>query len=168
MTTTTSPLPAGRFATYYLIPVIPGDGGSESVLFYEVLTKPGEHETYWRRVSEKSLNSRSKAQGRQSEFVCLVQPLPDDLPGELRKKLHIDPSVTLFAGVAKTLDADYLLPNLYSATKVDGRFTMVLTVVERTVRGLILVFVKDVPGEIVPRFQLIASTDPQITNSTDG
>lgn len=162
--TTENPLHKWPFATYYVVPVNPDDGKSESVCYYQ--QKKGED--FWTKVDAKSLNSCSAAQDCRSELVCLVQASAEDVAANIEEPLNFDPRVTLFAGVAKTLTGDYLLPNTYLATEVCGRPSMVLTVFNNAPRALILVFVKKPDSsEIVQQLQLIASTDPQIINSTN-
>jgi hypothetical protein len=78
------------------------------------------------------------------------------------KKTELDLTVTLYAAVAKTLkeSGNDDLGHSYSPD-ADGNMT--IPVKADSVRGLILVFTK---GPAESPTQLIASTDPEIKNST--
>jgi hypothetical protein len=139
-----------RMATYYVVPIVPGSGGTtENCFYYEKIATKDGHE--WVKVPAKELNSKNGRQDRSSDLVQEINP-----PGTY------DPSVTLFAGVAKTFDADRHLTNLFLAGVHQGRPIMVIPVADQTRRGVILVFAKE-SGNVIT--ELIASTDPEIKNS---
>jgi len=150
-----------RMATYYVVPIVPGSGGTtENCFYYEkIATKDGRHE--WVKVPAKELNSKNGRQDRSSDFVRFLQASSSEVQ-EINPPGTYDPSVTLFAGVAKTFDADRHLTNLFLAGVHHDRPIMVIPVADQTRRGVILVFAKE-SGNVIT--ELIASTDPEIKNS---
>ncbi|WP_343622338.1 hypothetical protein [Roseateles puraquae] len=132
---------------------------------YQVIPylKTGHHLqcTYLNRrgdpVDRDNLNSRG--QGCNTDFVCLqsmagvvpaVEP-PDGRPLD---------GIRLLAAVVKTLYENTSLPNVIPA---DSHQRVVLPVLPGTRRGVILVYERIVDGQVVG---LVASTDPEIKNST--
>lgn len=151
-------------ATYYIVPVITQDGGTETVRYFQEV----KGKDFWTEVDAKNLNSVSEAQDYRSDFVCLVQPSEEEITAHIPNPPPVDYRVTLFSGVAKTLNGETLLPNMYAATLVGGRPSIVLSVFPGKVRGLILVFIKKPDSSDSSKLpELIATSDPQIINSTN-
>lgn len=161
----TEPVPAtesasDKIATYYVIPVVPGEGSTENVLYYEELSKADK----WKDVSPKNLNA--KGQGHNADKIRLLQPTTATIIARTGLPVEIlDQTANLYAGVARTLAVSEELPGVYPLG-TDGALTIPVTV--GTVRGLILVFTQAPASGVLPRpvTQLIASTDPEIKNST--
>lgn len=160
---TTTPPVIDEIATYFVVPIIPFDNGTENVLYYQPVPKDGKN---WSRVLSKDLNARG--QNRNANKILLFQPSVDeikantDIPADM-----LDNNVTLYAGVAKTFKVTDGFESVYPL-RSDG--TLIIPVTAHTVRGLILVFTKSSGTGKTPRAvtQLIASPDPEITNSTGG
>ncbi|RQP21909.1 hypothetical protein [Piscinibacter terrae] len=157
-------------ALYFAVPVIRDDNGAEDVFYYAPTGRgPDRWKTRWTRVDPPVLNSKS--QDATGDLLMLVQPSEKEIRQFAPDHPQLDPSVTLFAGVAKTLGSDNLLPNFYMAQQFNNLPAVVVSVVEQTRRGLILTFVRrDILSNMVPPpiVGLMASTDPEIKNSTDG
>lgn len=116
----------------------------------------------WAGLPVDSDNLQSCAQGYDSAFICLQQATLKELhairPIELAEFEPVD-DVRLFAAVAKTRDQSDQLSTLFDAVEKDGRWTLVLPVFSGSSRSVILVFADSVG-------RLIASSDPEIKNST--
>jgi hypothetical protein len=157
----TEPVPAtvspqDKIATYYVIPVAPGEGSTQNLVYYEAVSGAPK----WQKVSSKNLNAIG--QGKSASMIRLVQATAKqiseytDLPSDI-----LDPTANLYAGVARTLAQTDGLQSVYSLN-TDG--ALVIPVLADTTRGLILLFTKSLgPGTAIT--QLIPSTDPQIKNS---
>lgn len=152
------PVPAtNKIATYFVVPVVPDEGGIEEVRYYAARPDAGK----WKPISSRNLNARG--QGCSADCIRLHQPSREQILQHTG--LHpdkLDPCATLYAGVARTLATDVeLLPGTYGLE--DGFMT--IPVRPDSTRGLILVFSKTVPGEFPHRVvKLIATTDPEIKN----
>ena len=150
-----------KIATYYVVPVIPGEGSTETVLYYEESPTSDN----WRLVSPKDLNA--KHQGGNENKIKLLQPTPEriekfaGLPSGI-----LDETARLYAGVARAFAMYDDQGSVYPLC--DGALTIPVT--SNTVRGLILIFTKGPASGTSPYpvTQLIASTDPEIKNSTGG
>jgi hypothetical protein len=158
--------PRPKMAHYYVIPVtMLSPGGTQGVEYFQA-----NGGSAWERVPSNKLDSGS--QSCRGDLVKLTQPSEYEIEKHAPDMLmRLDRSVTLFAGVAKTLSGDEMLPAFYSATMIDNRPVMVISVMKRTVRGVILIFTRmdDAKGTLaVPIMDLVASSDPEIKNSTDG
>jgi hypothetical protein len=145
-----------KIASYYVIPVAPGEGSTQNLVYYEAF--PGALK--WNKVSSKKLNARG--QGKNASMIKLAQATAEqialctDLPRDI-----LDPTANLYAGVARTLEENDELPSVYSLT-TDGY--LIIPVLADTKRGLILLFTKSQgPGSAITG--IIASTDPEIQNS---
>lgn len=161
----TEPVPttmsvSDKIATYYVVPVIPNDGSTENVMYYEEVSETEK----WKKVSSKDLNARG--QHRNAGKIKLLQPTTDtiitrtDLPFDM-----LDQTAHLYAGVARTLVVSDDLESVYP---LGHDQSLTIPVTADTARGLILVFTK-APAVGMPPYpitQLIASTDPEIKNST--
>jgi hypothetical protein len=163
--TTTAPVPttmstSDKIATYFVVPVIPDDGSTESILYFEEVAGTEK----WGRVSSKNLNARG--QGRNAGKIVLLQPAPEIITGHTDLPTDkLDTTVTLYAGVAQTLIISDDLDSVYPLSP-DG--TLTIPVTAHTTRGLILVFSKASSLPPYAIMQLIGSTDPEIKNSTGG
>ena len=162
-----APTPAQKkIATFYVVPVVPDSIDTETVLYYQ----DGQHdEPLWVPANPKDLNARD--QRCSANKVRLVQPSqPDTRRGTGLPLSKLDATVRLYAGVAKTLDAWDDLKSVY-ALETDG--SLIIDVAADSTRGLILVFTQTQTAVIggtppYPVARLIASTDPEIKNSTGG
>jgi len=159
----TSESVSDEIATYFVVPIIPFDNGTQNVLYYEPVSKV---EKKWRKVSSKDLNARG--QDRNANKILLLQPSVDMIVEhtDLGKDI-LDATVHLYAGVAKTFAVTDEFESVYP---LSSDRTLIIPVAPETVRGLILVFTKasgtgKKPDAIT---QLIASPDPEIKNSTGG
>jgi hypothetical protein len=148
-------------ATYLVVPVIPQQTTSESVLYFHAVQGSNE----WIPVSPKDLNAKVK--NHNANKIRLKQPSDDEVKAHANLfPDYFDEAAQLYAGVAKTLGQDDGLKSMFTPGD-DG--VMTIPVNPGTTRGLILVFTKasdpDHPQLVT---QLIASTDPEIKNSTGG
>jgi hypothetical protein len=148
----------GSAPIFFVVPVIPDDGSVENVFYY---AQAGSDE-YWEKISPKDLDARRD--GGDANGVMLFQP---DIEAILQHTHltgdRLDRSVTLYAGVARTLSVS--TDPLPSACLFDANRFMVIPVVPHTTRGVILVFSKQSTGKSpTPVFELIATTDPEIKN----
>jgi len=152
-----------KIATYFVVPIVPETGTSENVWYYEEVSETEK----WKKVSSKNLNARG--QNRDAGKIMLLQPSTDTIRERTGLPLDkLDQTVALYAGVARTLTVSQdPLESVYPLA-ADG--TLTIPVIAHTVRGLILVFSKWAgPGmPPYPITQLIASTDPEIKNTTGG
>jgi hypothetical protein len=154
---------------YFAVPVLRADNGAEDVHYYAP-TGPDRWKCKWRKLDHPPVLN-SKSQKFFGDLIMVVQPTEKQVHDYAPDKPMLDPTVTLFAGVAKTLGSDNLLPNFYMAQKVNDLPALAVSVVDKTRRGLILNFVRrDITSNMVPApvVGLMASTDPEIKNSTDG
>jgi hypothetical protein len=101
------------------------------------------------------------AQGFKVDFLC-IRPVQADLPTALRRDADAVDSLVLFAAVAKTLNGSGTMQNMVLADEFQR---IVLPVMPGTRRGVILVFKRMAADGACG---LIASTDPEIKNSTFG
>lgn len=157
--------PHGKMAQYYVIPVtMAGHSSAQGVEYFEE-RKKGE----WTSVSSDALDSAG--QTCRGDLVKLIQPSEYDIERHAPDMLsRLDRSVTLFAAVARTFRGDEILPNFYAATVIDNVPVMVISVMKGAPRGVILIFTRrdDANGTLaIPIMDLVASTDPEIKNSTD-
>ncbi|MEV4782031.1 hypothetical protein [Burkholderia sp. LMU1-1-1.1] len=155
-----------KIATFYVVPVVPNPTDTETVLYYQ----DGQHnEPLWVPANPKDLNAR--AQRCDANKVKLIQLSQQETRrGTGLPPAKLDATVRLYAGVAKTLDAWDELKSVYAA-ETDG--SLIIDVAANSTRGLILVFTQTqtaVNGGTPPYpvARLIASTDPEIKNSTGG
>lgn len=138
-------------ATYYVVPFkTPKDAGYQ---------RCGYFTSEWMGITSNALNSR--ATGFDTDFVRLVQPTLKEMLDHGVDVSQVDADAKLFAGVAKTLGQNLALPNLFGV--IDGQ--LILPVADRTQRGLVLIFTHAVDGSVT---RLVASTDPEIKNGSDG
>jgi hypothetical protein len=118
-------------------------------------------------VDRKNLNARR--QNCHADKVKLIQPSPEEiLEHTTLPASKLDGATTMYAGVAKTLmEPDDSLESVYKLCS-DG--SLVIPVRKETVRGLILVFtqIRLTGSAESPTTGLIASTDPEIKNTTTG
>lgn len=136
--------------TYYVIPLTDNTNASPAVDYY------AEDGKKWIPVKDKVLDSSPDTV--RTDFVRLVQPSFRQMQDHGIDTDAVDGSLTLFAGVAKTLQGDFGVPNLFQVS--DG--ALVVPVARHTSRGLILIFAKhDEAGATV---DLVASSDPVIKN----
>jgi hypothetical protein len=148
----------GSAPVFFVVPVIPDDGSVERVLYYAQADGAQE----WEKISPKELNT--KHGGSDADSVMLYQPDVDTILQHTHLTVdRLDRSVTLYAGVARTLSvSDDILP---SACQFDGNRFMLVPVAPHTTRGVILVFSKRAAGKSsAPVVELIATTDPEIKN----
>jgi len=101
------------------------------------------------------------AQGFKVDFLC-IRPVQGNLPTALRRDAEVVENLVLFAAVAKTLDGGGGLQNMVLA---DESQRIVLPCLPGTRRGVILIF-KQVSADGATG--LVASSDPEIKNSTFG
>ena len=148
----------GSAPVFFVVPVIPDDGSVENVFYYAQTV--GEH--YWEKMSAKDLDARHG--GGDANGVMLFQPDIETILQHTHLTLdRLDRSVTLYAGVARTLSVSE--DPLPSACQFDGNRFMLIPVAPHTTRGVILVFSKQSTGKSpTPVFELIATTDPEIKN----
>jgi hypothetical protein len=137
-------------ATYLVVPVIPQQTTSESVLYFHAVQGSNE----WVPVSPKDLNAKVK--NHNANKIRLKQPSDDEV------KAHANLFPDYFDDAAQ-------LDGLKSMFTPGDDGVMTIPVNPGTTRGLILLFTKasdpDHPQLVT---QLIASTDPEIKNSTGG
>jgi len=148
----------GSAPVFFVVPVIPDDGSVERVLYYAQADGAQE----WEKISPKELNT--KHGGSDADSVMLYQPDVDTILQHTRLTVdRLDRTVTLYAGVARTLSvSEDILP---SACQFDGNRFMLVPVAPHTTRGVILVFSKrDAGKSSAPVVELIATTDPEIKN----
>lgn len=154
-------LVSDKIATYYVVPVIPGESSTESVLYYEDSPSPEK----WQPVAANKLNARG--QNRNAGMIKLIQLPVSTIAARTGLPLNvIDQTVTLYAGVARTFAISDELGGAYSL--IDG--ALIIPVLADTKRGLILVFTQTTGSGKVPTpvIRLIGSTDPEIKNSVGG
>ena len=144
------PAPTCSVSTYSVVPYRDSNG----ILHCLYLDNTGKS------VPPDQLNCA--AQGGTVDFLCL-QPLPTPVPANIRAAAAAVEGVTLFAAVAKTISDDDGLPNTYLA---DAQQRLVLPVMPNTRRATILIFSLSSAASGVTG--LVATTDPEIKNSTDG
>jgi len=145
------PIPPSLMSTYYVIP-IKGDDPKR-------LQRCDYYDYKWKRLDKPVLDSCTD--DYKTDFVQVVQPSVEQLHARDIDVSFVDEELTLFAAVAKTLQASVLMPNLLSAS---GN-AVVIPVVDDTRRGLILVFARSTAGIVT---DLVATSDPEIKNSTNG
>lgn len=158
---TATELVSDKIATYYVIPVVPGESSTESILYYEESSKTED----WKPVDANKLNARG--QNRNAGMIKLIQPPAATITARTKLPLNIlDQTVTLYAAVARTLAVTDELGAAYSL--IDG--ALIIPVLAETKRGLILVFTQTAGSGKVPTpvTKLIGSTDPEIKNSIGG
>jgi hypothetical protein len=151
-----------KIATYFVVPVIPGEGSTESVLYYEEVSP----EQLWQKVDANKLNARG--QNRNAGMIKLTQPSPEIITKRSGLPAGIlDTTVTLYAGVARTLGVGEELGGAYS---VGAAGALIIPVLADTKRALILVFTQKAGTGKEPTAvtRLIGSTDPEIKNSVGG
>lgn len=146
-----------RTAVYYVVPIMPDTGQTESVLYGFIAAGK------WIDVQPDDLCSRRAGCTANQVTLQQLSGMPaSDITGMKFDAGQIDGSVQLFAGVARTLEVaiDPIPTTMYSAQ--GGLLT--IPVEPGTTRGLILVFTKTPePGMPADRItQLIATTDPEI------
>jgi len=154
-------LVSDKIATYYVVPVIPGESSTESVLYYEDSPSPEK----WQPVAPDKLNARG--QNRNAGMIKLLQPPTDTIIARTGLPSNVlDLTVRLYAGVARTLAVTDELGGAYGL--IDG--SLIIPVLADTKRGLILVFTQTAgSGKLpTPVTRLIGSTDPEIKNSIGG
>lgn len=143
-----------EMSTYLILPVRKkGHSEIQSCLYFD-----------WSGIQVGPDELQSNAQGFDSAFVCLRQTSLDELKD--RGAMLPDDTVavqdlSLFGAVAKTRDQSFQMPTMFSAVDKDGFKTLVLPVFAGSRRSVILVFA-DAVG------RLIATSDPEIKNSTGG
>lgn len=141
---------ADVMTTYYVIP-LKGDTNAPPAVDYYV-----EQGKKWIPVPDKVLDSSPYTV--RTDFVRLVQPGFRQMQDHGIDTGTVDGSLTLFAGVAKTLQGDFGVPNLFQVS--DG--ALVVPVARHTSRGVILIFTKR--NEAGATVDLVASSDPVIKN----
>ena len=141
-------IPASVMTTYYVVP-----------MKGETRVPPlGYFTADWMGVINNVLQS-SSAKNR-TDFVRIVQPTYEQMQENGVDLNAVDTELTLFAGVAKTLNGSYDVPNLLSAS--NG--ALIVPVARTTTRGLVLIFTRQRDGVMV---DLVASSDPLIKNGAD-
>lgn len=150
----TDRMPPYQMATYLVLAVrSKGNPGIQSCLYFT-----------WDGQPVKSNDLDSRSQGYDSAFVCLRQTTLTELNSiQPFESTEFEPvsNLRLFAAVAKTRDQSLQLPTLFNAVEIEGHKTLVLPVFACTCRSVILIFSDAMGG-------LIASSDPEIKNSTGG
>jgi hypothetical protein len=101
-------------------------------------------------------------------FVGFVQPPAAQAGSYIPEGYRLEGDATLLAGVAKTLTASghppaTPQPNVFVASTASGNPTLVLPVSDDTRRGVILIFMSPNGVNVT---KLLATTDPEISNST--
>lgn len=151
-------------STYYVLaikPVLPPVQPAPSIqqCLYFALENGG----FWQQVGPRDLADHSRA-----GYVCIKQltKRPADL--QIGLGVEQDPNATLFAAVAKSLKGSQSLPNTFLASDPqdnDGPMLIIpVSVAPKSRRGVILLFTRNVNGEVV---QLVPSSDPEIKSSTN-
>jgi len=92
------------------------------------------------------------------DFIVLRQP---DHAQAMRHVPSADPTLRLFAAVAKTRDANHRMPNLMAA---DHR-ELVIPVYPKTIRSAILIFERHDGAHFG---ELVATTDPDVPHGGEG
>jgi hypothetical protein len=146
-----------RTAVYYVVPIMPDTGQTESVLYGFIAAGK------WIDVKPDDLCSRRAGCTANQVTLQQLSGMPgSDITGMNFHAGQIDGTVQLFAGIARTLgvDPDPVPTSRYGAT--GGMLT--IPVEPLTTRGLILVFTKTPEPGMPPDkiTQLIATTDPEI------
>lgn len=137
-----------RITNYLVVPL--KGAATERTVKCEYFLKKGQD---WIAVAPDKLRSDPQ------DIVCLSQP-----PYEEAVKFvpDADPCLQLFAGVAKTRNADHAMPNLMAADKG----AIVVALYPKSNRSLILIFQRCTSDTDFG--ELVATTDPEIHNGTDG
>ncbi|MGM9487351.1 hypothetical protein [Ideonella sp. YS5] len=143
-------IPASVMTTYYVIP-LKGDTDAPPPVNY--------YTADWVRVDDGVLDSSPNK--NRTDFVRLVQPTFDQMQDHKIDLDTVDAGLTLFSGVAKTLNGSLGVPNLFEMS--DG--ALVVPVARSSSRGLILIFARQNDGVTV---DLVATGDPILRNGPDG
>jgi hypothetical protein len=93
------------------------------------------------------------------DFIVLRQPPYDEA---VKHEPEADPTVKLFAAVAKTRQAEESMSNLIPA--LDR--TLTITAYPKTTRSVVLVFERLEPADHAG--ELVATTDPDVPHGSDG
>lgn len=131
--------------TQYLVVPIQGEATERTVKcqYFRV------HHGHWISVTPDELRTHGQ------DIVCLRQPPYEEASKHVP---NVDPCLHLFAGVAKTRNANRSIPNLMQV--IDG--ALVVSAYPQTSRSLILIFQRHTSefefGE------LVATTDPDVKN----
>lgn len=138
---------------YYVVPLM-GDTDERVVRCqYFRIVDPGKGSPIeWISVPSTELSTM------QHDIVYITQPSPDEAKSRVP---NVDPTLKLFAAVAKTCDANRSMPNLVSAT--DCRLSIAVYPGSR--RSVVLIFQRF--DTVTGKFgQLIASADPDVPHGS--
>jgi len=111
------------------------------------------HEGDWIAVAPDALRSY------HHDVACLRQPPYEEA---VKRVPDADACLRLFAGVAKTRDADHAMPNLMPA---DADGAIIVALYPQSARSLILIFQRFTSASTFG--ELVATTDPEIRNGPD-
>lgn len=150
-------------ATFYVVPLLTVDTGTQVVLYYQKNLNGGKK---WQAVLGANLDAG--LQGQNIARAKLLQPLDVN---EISAHTGLAPStidinVRLYGAVVKTLQGSDEFKDMYSLDHAGDSIT--IDVKQQTKRGVILVFAQNGVGDSSSVIRLIASTDPEIKNSTGG
>lgn len=153
---------AKKIATFYVVPIKSGPTTTEDVFYYR---EGKSSDQQWIKLDARDLDAGK--QGHNIKQAALHQPLDVAF---ISQHTGLDASmlatdVRLYAAVAKTLQGTDKLKELYS---LDSEHCIKIDVNHNTTRGVILVFTQNGLGDSSSVIRLIASTDPEIKNSTGG
>lgn len=144
---------------YYVVPLKPKDQLEQTIESPERIVDCAYFDQNWKRVGSTLDTAGSTQKIRFTERCRDVPPKAlEQLDGRLP-----DPTVTLFAAVAKTLRKSCGLPNTFVAQGADGATWLIIPVDRKTSRGVVLVFRRPESGGAET---LIATTDPEIRNGS--
>lgn len=159
-----------KITTYFVVPVLqitriepiqptqPPPGQSQLCLYFR---------SDWTWVDPNDLPIDLPS-GKGVNFVGFVQPPATQAEPHIPKGYEVERNATLLAGVAKTLTASGQppctpQPNVFVASTSTGNPTLILPVCSDTRRGVILIFMSPNGVNVT---KLLATTDPEISNST--
>jgi hypothetical protein len=145
-------------STYFVVPVLPDEGSSQTVLYFTGELSSGT----WTPIQPNEINAQTTK--HKTNCVTLTQPDPATILARTNPPVQVDPNVTLFAAVARTLNLSESLDILFKINSTGG---VDIPVAPNTKRGVILIFTKAATAGGEPT-QLIASPDPEIKNSIGG
>ena len=144
---------------YYVVPLKPKDQLEQIIERTEKIVDCAYFDKEWKRVGS-TLDTTGGTQ--KIRFTERCREIPPQALEQLGGRKP-DPTVTLFAAVAKTLRTSCGLPNTFVAKGADGATWLTIPVDLKTSRGVVLVFRRPESGGAET---LIATTDPEIRNGS--
>lgn len=144
-----NPPPPNTIPNYFVVPIV-GSPLERVVTCLYFLSKGDD----WVAVNPNKLSTR------HHDIACVRQPTYEEAK---RYVPNVDPTLVLFAAVAKTRDANTGMPVMVAA---DDNRQVVISVYPKTSRSLILVFQRfNLDGSYG---ELVATVDPDVQHGSDG